>query len=275
MPKTKRGRMAVMRNSRRGHQEHKYYDQDVDIELSNGSYNTWTKILPEAAGSPKELICAPQQGNHIYERTGRQIWIDTVKFNGMIFWSSNANPPPDLSPAEFVRIVLIKDTQVDKLGSAWTGQNDVFADVSNQGALDADVIPWAGLSLADRRYKVLKDKVYMRPTISGGAGDETVAATSRIKFKHKFLKPLPVNYTETATSGDQDAVVDNGLRLIYITGGKGVGPGGQISPNLPVLRLFIRSSYFDHRQVMAARPYYRAPLKGYGYNRGRAMNPWR
>lgn len=256
MPGTKRGREAVQRASRRGHQEKKYYDQTVVYEIDN--YNVWAALPWDVGGAADSaLICTPIQGNNIWDRTGRFIEISEVRFKGRISWNATNMEPNNM--VQSVRIVLVLDKQVDK--RAWAGVDTVFQTAAQGDTQAAFYKQFAPQNLGEfGRYQILKDKVYNRPNANGAfpsgavsANEEQIASTY-VKISHKFLRPLKVNYGPDAENGDEQNVVDNGIRMLIIpTGDSATYTGNtELDPNL---RGWCRTGFYDHKAVSARASY--------------------
>jgi len=254
MPKTKRGREIVQARSRKGHQEKKYFDGTLLHTFDSAGYNTWTALTWDTGGASDEnLICTPIQGNNIWDRTGRFIEISEVRFKGVIDW--NAVDFYNSEVVQNIRIVMVLDKQVDK--SAWAGVDTVFQTAA-QGDTQATFFkPFAPMNLGEfGRYRVLSDKTYTRPNVAGADYNTVTSsdqiASTKVKITHKFLRPLKVNYGPSATNGDEQNVVDNGIRMMVIhTGESSTYTGGSAID--PQLRGWVRSGFYDHRAVAAPR----------------------
>jgi hypothetical protein len=284
MPRTKRGREIMARNSRKGMSEKKYFDFQVSKLMDSASYRSWNAGAPNntSTGAATSLLFAPSQGTTIYTRQGRKTWISNINMKGRVYWN-NADMHYD-DQIQGVRIIVLLDTQVDKNAAAFDPDDVMATSLKTGTPITTSFSDLVGMNLEHLgRFRILKDKTYLRPNWGGTTGEDQVA-TSTIKIKHKFLKPVQVNYSQggsTALSGDQENVVDNGLRLIYMPFGESsTYTGGGVGED-PVFRIWGRVGFYDHHVsgVGGGSKYYRPRRAGpmVWVPRGgplRRRNPW-
>lgn len=234
--------------------EKKYLDSRMQVNsIGYSDACTWVSPNWTGPGSTDPLLFAPAQGNAMYERTGRRVWISDIKMNFEIDWCiaglTESSFTTDM--IDSVTVILVLDTQIDKQAWGASGPATVMAsDMGNSVTINArsrhlmftNTNEWG-------RYKVLKSKTFYRPTIDfSGPGTNTAYQSGAVrakKFKHKFIKPLQVNFKESTTGGETD-VVDNGLRFIYIASNdSGINPSGL--EKCPDIGGVARIGFYDHK----------------------------
>jgi hypothetical protein len=234
---------------RRDFTEKKFFDGVISVNLSQ--YRDWTAIglTDSSTGAGTNLMFAPTQGIANYNRAGNKAWISEIKARGYLSWD-NATSVADI--VDRVRIVCLLDTDV-KGASTWDEETVFQKDLNIGNNIGSNHIldGWLNVNNAGR-YKILYDKVFIRPPLTVDADSATnyQAATTRVKFKHKFIQPVMVNYkyldadTPNAVPGDNANVIDNGIRMMYIV--DGVPAAAPIGTD-PLLRLTVRTGFYDHK----------------------------
>lgn len=247
MPGSKRGREYAMKKQRDGMSEKKYFDGTISRSIGAlGEYQAWIEygLTDSSNGGATTLLFAPTQGNQFSQRTGRKCWISDIKMRGQITW--NTTDAAQDNNIQKIVLVLLLDMQVDKQAAgAWSP--NVYQQLLNTGN---SVNPGNQSGAFENttefgRYRVLKRKEYYRPTKVTADTTWNQVAISKVNIKHKFIKPLLVNYGEL-TTGDTTNVVDNGIRFMVIADGES-GTYVSSAGEDPALQLYCRTGYFDHK----------------------------
>lgn len=235
-----------MKRQRNGMSEKKYYDGWYSYQIgANSEYKAWKQITPtdSSAGSGTTLLFAPEQGNKSYERTGRKVFLSDIKMRGKIFW--NTDDTALTNTIQSITFALVLDKAVDKQSGAW--DPDVFQKQwGDLNAVPADIAADVFQNTEEfGRYQILDRKTYVRPPRVTADTTWNSISFSKVKLKHKFIKPRTVNYGMKA-EGDQANVTDNGVRLIVIADGNDPTYISDVNNN-PIFRCAFRVGFFDHK----------------------------
>lgn len=213
-----------MGNGRAGFTEKKYFDFGEsglfpEALADNGKWRASTPAY--SPNGATNLLFSPVQGNAMYERTGRRAWISDIKINFQVDFPQEYSTASTFTNSVYkVTVLILLDKHCDK--GAWTTadaegvmqpdfMNSVVAPAGLKGLAWTSTQTWG-------RYRVLKKLVFNRTTRETDLDGDQHYSVSQVnkKFKHKFAKPIQVNYGPDP-SGDESNVNDNGLRMLVFT----------------------------------------------------------
>lgn len=144
-------------------------------------------------------------GDEINTRTGRKIGIKSVRINLSVNWTAGSSGIDYVIPGP-VRWMLIVDKQCNGNFANQTTQTQVYTANGVNAMMNTECFG---------RYKVLQDKIVNPPQVGGnlttvGGSNYFAGCFNTYKIKHKFKKPMIVNFNNL-TNGDVRDIVDNNI----------------------------------------------------------------
>lgn len=210
--------------------ETKYFDIE-NTDSFVGTTGSWTDTELDPAG---QCLCYPTQGTGASNRIGRKIQILKIKIRGQIQIPIEVDTTvPNVESLCNVRLILYQDKQSN-------GVQAQGEDVMQSGAASLAFYMFQNPNNWGR-FRVLKDKIWQLGNNTNVVEDAGVgnfyAAGNTIQFnwKHKFVKPLIVNYK--SNGGSIADIVDNSFHLI--------GLATDIDPRQPAIFYKCRTTFKD------------------------------
>jgi len=189
--------------------ERKYFDGGkANTTIQNTSTN-WSNAGCMQDIATTNCLFAPQQGNDISNREGRNVYVYNIRVTGEI----RLTPVDGLTTGQIeptVRLLLVMDKQTN---------------ATQMAAADLLLMGGAGNHTFDSqntanfgRFQILKDQMFnLQPISCGGGGTaasfSTMGQTHAFKITHKFSTPLKVNFNGT-NAGTVADIVDNSFHFI-------------------------------------------------------------
>lgn len=186
--------------------DHHYFDTERTATAIAVNTASWTGTEYDPNTSAMLCLFAPVTGDDIFNRSGRKIFVKTIRIRGVLTAPPAATGTLGGTPNQ-IRIVVYQDKQTN------TAQSQ-GEDLLSQGA-GSDAMHM-GMNVANLgRFKILKDKLYvMGNNLNiGGATGAFVYSGQQIHFKYDIIVNDWVNYNAT-NGGTVADVVDNSFHLI-------------------------------------------------------------
>jgi len=186
--------------------DHHYFDTERTVTSIAVNTASWTGTEYDPNTSAMLCLFAPVTGDDIFNRSGRKVFVKTIRINGQLSAGPAATGAVG-GTANNVRIVVYQDRQTNIAQS----QGE---DVLSQGA-GSDAIHMAMNPANFGRFRILKDKYFtMGKNLEiGGATGAFVYSGEIINFKFDITVNDWVNYNAT-NAGTVADVVDNSFHLI-------------------------------------------------------------
>ena len=243
---------------RAGFTEKKYYDFVNVTKKPEDLSKTgeWEIDKPDytSSGTETALLFAPDQGTAMYERIGRRAWISDIKIKFQVDFSQRSAASNNFDNCiNNLTVVILIDKHVDQ--QSWStndAESVMAADAGGGVAVPEEVrhLAWTSTNTWGR-YRVLKVMRFVRKPVNVEGMTAPVVsnrwADTQIKtYKHKFSKPLQVNYNGVGAGGDETNVNDIGLRMITFAENL---DNTQILENFhrAELRYWGRVGFYDHK----------------------------
>lgn len=188
--------------------ERKYKDyrcSSFAVAVTNSSF-TSAEANPNV-GAPGCLF-APVQGNDISEREGRNVYVHTIRIQGVIEVASQTGQSA-IDMQQTCRLILCMDKQTN--GTAMNSEDLIMSSGGVPGTFQFQNTGNFG------RFQILKDKIISFPPFpvaANGAGQVFQAGCSKyFKIKYTFKTPIKVNFNAT-NGGTVADIVDNSFHLL-------------------------------------------------------------
>lgn len=186
--------------------ENHYFDTERTATQIAVNTASWTGTEYDPNTSAMLCLFAPVTGDDIFNRSGRRIFVKTIRIYGTLSIPASGAGNSGDAPVS-VRIIVYQDKQTN------TAQSQ-GEDVISSGA-GSDAIHMSMNAANFGRFRIFKDKMYVlnkNPMIAGLTG-AYVKNGDQIHFKYDIPVKEYVNYNAT-NAGTVADVVDNSFHLI-------------------------------------------------------------
>jgi len=183
-----------------------YFDTERTVTAVTQNLASWTGTEYDPNTSAMLCLFAPVIGDDIFNRTGRKVFVKTIRINGQLSVGGETGGNSPELPCS-VRILVYQDKQTN----ASQSQGE---DVISSGA-GSDALHMFSNAANFGRFRILKDKTFVlakNPAIAGLTG-AFIANGDDLHFKFDLNVKEWVNYNAT-NGGTVADVVDNSFHLI-------------------------------------------------------------